>query len=76
MFSAYQEKGVAVDTYVVTVYRRGIESGKEAAGLVEHAGSGERKAFASSLELWAFLCDSQRNSPPKRVRRRRTREES
>ena len=48
---------MTVETYVVSVYRRSSEPGKEAAGLVERAGSGERKAFASTEELWTFLCD-------------------
>ena len=67
---------MAVDTYVIIVYRRGTESGKEAAGLIEHAGSGERKAFASNVELWTFLCSSRRISPLTRSRRPRTRDES
>jgi hypothetical protein len=67
---------MAVETYVVSVYRRGSEPGKEAAGLIERAGGGERKAFASSEELWTFLCDPQTHPSLKRVRRRRPREES
>lgn len=47
---------MAVETYVVSVYRRGGTPGKEVAGLIERAGAGERKAFASSQELWALLC--------------------
>lgn len=49
-------KRMAVETYVVSVYRRSEEPDKEAAGLIERASSGERKAFSSSRELWAFLC--------------------
>jgi hypothetical protein len=51
-----RRKRMAAETYVVSVYRRGKEPGKEAAGLVERTSNGERKAFSSSRELWAFLC--------------------
>lgn len=66
---------MGVETYVVSVYRRGSEIGKEVAGLIERAGAGQRNAFASSQELWAFLCD--KHGPPvaKAARKRRTREE-
>ena len=67
---------MTVETYVVSVYRRGSEPGKEAAGLVERAGSGERKAFASNEELWTFLCDNAGTAVTKGARKRRTREES
>lgn len=46
---------MAAETYVVSVYRRGKQHGKEVAGLVERTGSGEQEAFSSSRELWAFL---------------------
>jgi hypothetical protein len=61
---------MAVQTYVVSVYRRSNEPGKEAAGLIEHAGDGERKAFASSQELWAFLCHKSGDSEAKESRKR------
>lgn len=67
---------MAVETYVVSVYRRGSEPGQEAAGLVERAGSGERKAFASSVELWTFLCDKSGTAVTKQARKRRTLEKS
>ena len=67
---------MAVETYVVSVYRRGSEPGKEAAGLVERAGSGERKAFASTEELWTFLCDKSGIAVTKQTRKRRTFEKS
>ncbi len=69
-------KGMAVETYVVSVYRRCSEPGKEAAGLVERAGNGARKAFASSQELWTFLCDKRGTAVTKGARKRRTHEES
>jgi len=62
---------MAVETYVVSVYRRSDEPGKEAAGLIERAGSGESKAFASSEELWAFLCAKGISRPEKAVRKAR-----
>lgn len=49
---------MSTETYIVSVYRRGGEPGKEITGLAERPGSGKRTAFASSQELWAFLCDS------------------
>ena len=52
---------MAVETYVVSVYRRGGERGKEATGMVERTDNGESKAFASSQELWAFLCGKPRS---------------
>jgi len=62
---------MAVETYVVSVYRRSDESGKEVAGLIERTGSGDRKAFSSGEELWAFLCGKHSSSPPKAPRRAR-----
>jgi hypothetical protein len=47
---------VAVDTYVVSVYRRGDESGKEVAGLIERIHDRQRLPFSNDQELWAFLC--------------------
>jgi hypothetical protein len=46
-----------LDSYIIRVYRRGAESGKEIAGLVERVGNGKRLAFGSSKELWEFLTD-------------------
>ena len=46
-----------MDSYIVRIYRRGAEGGKELAGLVERIGNGGRKAFGSSNELWAFLTE-------------------
>lgn len=66
---------MGVETYVVSVYRRGSETGKEVAGLIERAGAGQRKAFASSQELWAFLCDKHGTPAIKAARKRRTPEE-
>ena len=65
---------MAVETYVVSVYRRGSESGKEAAGLIERAGSGERKAFSSSHELWAHLCGKPVSKATKFARKLRIRD--
>ena len=67
---------MAAETYVISIYRRGGERGKEAAGLVERTGSGERKAFASSQELWAFVCGKPGPAPGKVARTRRSRQES
>ena len=44
-----------MDSYIVPIYRRGADGGKELAGLVERFGNGGRKAFGSGDELWAFL---------------------
>ena len=60
---------MTAETYVVSVYRRGNEPGKEVAGLIERAGSGERKAFASGEELWKFLCNQKTRTPLKRGRK-------
>jgi len=64
---------MTVETYVVSIYRRGKEPDKEAAGLVERTVSGERKAFASNKELWDFLCGRNSLSAKKAARPRRTR---
>ena len=66
---------MAVETYVVSVYRRSDEPGKEAAGLIERTGSGESKAFASREELWAFLCGKGNSLPAKTMRKARVRRE-
>jgi hypothetical protein len=63
---------MATETYVVSVYRRSSEPGKEIAGLAERPGSGERKAFANSQELWAFLCSTSQGSADKKARKPRT----
>ena len=47
-----------MDSYIVRIYRRGAEEGKEIAGLVERIGNGGRMAFGSSKELWAFLTEN------------------
>ena len=47
------------EIYVVSIYRRGDHAGREAAGVVKRPGTRERKAFASSGELWALICDLQ-----------------
>jgi hypothetical protein len=52
-------KGQALDSYIVRIYRRGLDRGRELAGLVERIGNGKRKAFGNSEELWAFLTDCQ-----------------
>jgi hypothetical protein len=44
-----------LDSYIVRIYRRSAESGREVAGLVERVGNGRRRAFGSSEELWDFL---------------------
>ncbi len=52
-------KGQALDSYIIRIYRRGVERERELAGLVERIGNGKRKAFGNSEELWAFLTDRQ-----------------
>jgi len=48
-----------LDSYIVRIYRRCADGGRELAGLVERIGNGKRQAFGSSEELWAFLTDRQ-----------------
>ena len=48
-----------MDSYIIRIYRRGAERGRELAGLVERIGNGKRMAFGSSEELWTFLTDYQ-----------------
>ena len=52
-------KGQTLESYIIRIYRRGGELGREVAGLVERIGNGKRRAFADSEELWAFLTDHQ-----------------
>ena len=52
-------KGQTLDSYIIRIYRRGVERGRELAGLIECIGNGKRQAFGSSEELWAFLTDRQ-----------------
>lgn len=59
------QKRMRVEIYVVSIYRRSDRAGREAAGMVERPGRDERAAFASSLELWAFLCGK---APPAKAR--------
>ena len=54
-------KGQTLDSYLIRIYRRGVERGRELAGLVERIGNGKRQAFGSSEELWAFLTDRQQS---------------
>ena len=46
-----------MDSYIIRIYRRSVEHGRELAGLVERIGNGKRQAFGNSEELWAFLTD-------------------
>ena len=48
-----------MDSYIIRIYRRGVERGRELAGLVERIGNGKRQAFGNSEELWAFLMGRQ-----------------
>ena len=50
-------KGQTLDSYIIRIYRRGVERGRELAGLAERIGNGKRQAFSTSEELWAFLKD-------------------
>lgn len=52
-------KGQTLDSYIIRIYRRSVERGRELAGLVERIGNGKRQAFGNSDELWAFLTDRQ-----------------
>ena len=52
-------KGQTLDSYIIRIYRRGVERGRELAGLVERIGNGKRQAFGNSEELWTFLTDRQ-----------------
>ena len=52
-------KGQTLDSYIIRIYRRGVERGRELAGLVERIGNGKRRAFGNSEELWTFLTDRQ-----------------
>ena len=52
-------KGQTLDSYIIRIYRRGVERGRELAGLIERIGNGKRQAFGSSEELWTFLTDRQ-----------------
>jgi hypothetical protein len=46
-----------LDSYIIRIYRRGLDSKTEIAGLIERIGNGKRQAFGSSEELWAFLTE-------------------
>ncbi len=60
--------GVPVrDSYVIRVYRRGEEPGREVSGLVDVVARGETVAFNGRDELWAVLVDARR---PRRGRPR------
>ena len=48
-----------MDSYIIRIYRRSVERGRELAGLVERIGNGKRQAFGNSQELWAFLTERQ-----------------
>ena len=48
-----------MDSYIIRIYRRGAERGRELVGLVERIGNGKRQAFGNSEELWTFLTDRQ-----------------
>ena len=50
-------KGQTLDSYIIRIYRRDVENGRELAGLVERIGNGKRLAFGTSEELWAFLTE-------------------
>lgn len=52
-------KGQTLDSYIVRIYRRGVERGRELAGLVERIGNGKRQAFGNCEELWGFLTNRQ-----------------
>ena len=62
---------MAAETYVISIYRQRDTSGEEITGLAERTGSGERIAFSTSGELWAFLCGNTAPSPAKARKRQR-----
>lgn len=44
-----------MDSYIIRVYRRSDETGREVSGLVERIGNGGRQAFSNGEELWRFI---------------------
>jgi len=46
-----------LDSYIIRIYRRGLDGRPEIAGLIERIGNGKRQAFGTSEELWAFLTE-------------------
>jgi len=44
-----------MDSYIVRVYRRSDQAGREPSGLVERVGNGGRQAFGSGEDLWRFI---------------------
>ena len=62
-------KDLTLDSYIIRIYRRGIERGQELAGLVEQVGNGKRQAFGNSEELWGFLTE-RHPSPRNRAKAR------
>ena len=52
----------ARDSYVIRVYRRSDEPGREVAGLVEVLARGESVAFNGRDELWAVLAKPRRRT--------------
>ena len=65
---------MAADTYVISIYRHSNKSTEKITGLAERTGSGERKAFSTSGELWEFLSDktspSRKKILPKQKRKK------
>jgi hypothetical protein len=62
---------MAAETYVISIYRQREKSGEAITGLAERTTSGERKAFSTSRELWAFLSGNTAPSPAKPRKRQR-----
>ena len=60
---------MTLDSYIIRIYRRGIERGQELAGLIEQVGNGKRQAFGNSEELWGFLTE-RHPSPGNRTKAR------
>ena len=65
---------MAAETYIISIYRRDRKSGSQLTGLAEHTGSGERKSFSDSAELWAFLSGSETSQSKKTKRGRKEKE--
>jgi hypothetical protein len=51
-------------SYIVHVYRRSDDPGREMAGIVESVEQGESRAFGSRDELWAALAEAGRSGRP------------
>ena len=60
---------LAVDSYVVHIYRRPGRDQKKLVGLIERIGNGERKAFQSEAQLLEYLLTERSARKEKPARR-------